>query len=525
MGEGAVMARFVFKDEAPAAPAARFVFKDEPAPVPVGRGESFVRGAVQGASLGFGDEAAAAVESILPDFLRNDVSRQAVGNAQGIGDKYRSARDFYRSRNAAAEKSNPGTYLGTQIVGATIPTLVGGAPLTGVRGLGVAAGQGLAQGAGYSEANEGRGLASDTALGGALGVAGHGAGAALGAAAKRVAGAASRRLLSARGRALGQAAKEVDEAVASARGQLGAETQAGNRYAENLRRLEGEFTEGAPEGYVYHVTPRENLDPIAARGLRPDAPKIAEGGPHGDTRAVFLGEADTVPTYRDLYGEGAAVLRVRRNAVGRLEPDDFSEGTGWLTREPIPPQRIEVRGPDGSWTPLDPGRSALRRRYAETADARRALEERLAASNLESLPAQAATIAARRAELAALQQAAPQTVATRTGELLKSSAKPDARSFLKAYAEPLVWMGAAGAAGDALDLSPSQQAALVAGAGVVGGRTRAGKALLTRIKKPGNQAAIARQQERLADAIRKLRRTAAIGAPAAIIADMEDETP
>jgi hypothetical protein len=123
-----------------------------------------------------------------------------------------------------------------------------------------------------------------------------------------------------------------------------------NAYARGGRSPRS--AQGAPEDYVYHVTPRENVDAITAEGLRPDAPKLAEGGPHGDTRAVFLGEADTLPTYRDLYGEDAAVLRVRRDAAGDLAPDEFSEGTSWMTTRGIPPSRIEVQATDGSWAPL-----------------------------------------------------------------------------------------------------------------------------------------------------------------------------
>jgi hypothetical protein len=111
------------------------------------------------------------------------------------------------------------------------------------------------------------------------------------------------------------------------------------------------------DDYVYHVTPRENVQAITAEGLRPDAPKLAEGGPHGDTRAVFLGEADTIPTYRDLYGDDAVVLRVRRDAAGDLAPDEFSEGTSWMTERGIAPSRIEAQAPDGTWAPLAPGGS------------------------------------------------------------------------------------------------------------------------------------------------------------------------
>lgn len=130
-----------------------------------------------------------------------------------------------------------------------------------------------------------------------------------------------------------------------------------NAYA---RGSPGQASSGEADDFVYHVTPSENLDPITSQGLRPDAPKIAEGGPHGGTRAVFLGEADALPVYRDLYGEDAAVLRTRRDGLN-LEPDELSEGTAWMSRAGVPPDRLEVMRPDGSWEPLvASGNSELR---------------------------------------------------------------------------------------------------------------------------------------------------------------------
>jgi hypothetical protein len=382
----------------------------QPAP---GRGESGIRGALQGASFGFGDEAAAAIDAALPRFLHNEVSREAVGSGETYGDRYRSARDYYRDRNAAAEEANPGTYLATLVTGAMAPTVLGGAPLTGARGLTVAAGQGALSGAGYSQADEGLGLARDISLGGALGAAGHGAGAALGAAAKRLTGAAGRRLLSSHGRAAGQAGQESAEALASSAGKLGAETRHGGRYIESLLDKE-------------------------SKGLL-TAAQVAE----------------------------IASLR----ASGELP----------------------------------------------------ALAQSVAQNTLDALPGQLNTIAARRAELAALQQAAPQAVASRTKELLKPSVKQDAKSFLKSYAEPLIWAGAADQVGGAMGLSDADRLRMAGVAGLVGGRTRAGKALMARLKKPGNQAAIARLQERTAEKLTRLRRPLAVGVPASLIAALEEE--
>jgi hypothetical protein len=120
------------------------------------------------------------------------------------------------------------------------------------------------------------------------------------------------------------------------------------------------------------------------------------------------------------------------------------------------------------------------------------LQQSVAQSTLDALPSQAGTIATRQAELAALQQNAPQAVASRAKQLLTPQVKADAKSFLKAYAEPAAWAFGAQQLGSAAGLDPGQQGALAAAAGIVGGRTRAGKALYTRLTRPAHQVALGR---------------------------------
>ena len=356
----------------------------------VARSESAARGALQGASFGFGDEAAGALAAAIPA-----LDREAVGNGQTFGERYRNARDFYRGRNAVAEKSNPGTYLTGQVAGAVAPTLVGAGPANAGAALRSAAGQGALQGAGYSDADSARGLAGDTALGAGVGLAGYGAGQILGKVASATRGAAGRILARAQGKASQQAADESAEAVASAAGRLGGETQKGSRQIENLLRLE------------------------QAKSLTPAQ----------------------VQELAQLRAQGAV----------------------------------------------------------------QAVEHSVAQNTLESLPQQAATIAARKAELAALQQGAPQAVAARTGEILQPTAKADALSYLKSYAEPVIWAYGGNKVGEALGLDPQDRLALAGAAGIIGGRTRGGKALYARLTKPGNQAALADAMTRIANRLDRAR--------------------
>lgn len=135
-----------------------------------GKVESFVRGAAQGASLGFSDEIGGALESVF------------------TSKTYRQARDEARSANKEAQEQNPWTYGAGGVAGgvasAFVPGLnvvkAGGAVLGAkslLAGAGAAAKVGAKLGAlggiGGSEAELGEGelgkLAGDAALGAGLG--------------------------------------------------------------------------------------------------------------------------------------------------------------------------------------------------------------------------------------------------------------------------------------------------------------------------------------------------------------------
>jgi len=121
--------------------------------------ESALRGAAQGASLGFADEATAGVESLFTDKT------------------YTQARDESRAAYEAAKNANPNTYLAGELGGgvatAFIPglNLAKGASLAKMAAQG--AGIGAAAGLGASEADltEGElgGALADTAIGAGLG--------------------------------------------------------------------------------------------------------------------------------------------------------------------------------------------------------------------------------------------------------------------------------------------------------------------------------------------------------------------
>lgn len=395
---------------AQAAPAPRRLSNEEaaalglPGAAPAAsKGASLARGAGQGITLGFLDEAAGGLAAALP-FLDPEAAQ-----GKTLGERYRAARDFYRAKNRAAEAANPGTYLAGQIAGATVPAFV--SPATTARQLLVrSAGQGALEGAGYSDASSGQGLASDIALGGALGVAGHGAGTVLGKALSRLRAVGANSARAARSRAGNLAASEVADEIASARGALGGEVQKGSRQVENLMRLESEMTPA-------------QLAQLAAQ-------------------------------------------------------------------------------------------QAERSQIAQS----------VAQSTLDQFPAQAATIAGKKATLQALTQGAPQAVAQRTQALLTPQVGADTRSFLKSYAEPVVASYLGYKAADLAGADPETKAGAAAAAGLIFGRTRAGKALKARLTRPGHQLAIGNALRKVARKGNKaLRPVLAQGIPAALIAEQVEE--
>jgi hypothetical protein len=446
------MARFVFEDAAPAAasaaPAGRFVFEDEPVPATVGRGESFVRGAVQSATVNLSDELVgktaeagarlraqtdASLPLVVPGpralaktypglpypeaqarWRQGELARRGYADldaaAQGQNRAFldpahaargREVRDAERARNDAAYEANPGSYvLGSVVGSAPVAIATGGAGATrqgaglGARvlaGAKAAAPVGAAYGAGGSEADSVGGVVRDAAVGGA--------GAALLAGAVPVAGAAVRRVLSPIAR---------KGAAMVTKGTQRAQQQAAEESAQAVASLEGAARERAANAY-------RQMERIELAIKNPATPRAERAALEAFKKS---------PEYAAL---------VEANARGILA--------------------------------VAPGAAAER---------------------------EAAAVIAEQAR-----QGLPQAIQSRTTELLTPQARADAASFLKAYAEPAVWALGAQQAASALGMEPGTQAILAGAAGMIGGRTRAGKALANRLTRPAHQVAVGNALRRI----------------------------
>jgi len=169
----------------------------------ISKTETALRAGLQGATLGFADEAAGAIGAVVKSPLDSlmqyipgtsqatdkDLREQGFTGAvdqKSILDQYKESRDLVRADNKASEEANPNTYLAGEIAGGVLPALASGggtalaaAGKTGLKQLAKQGAKeglkfGAAQAAGISESDltEGdiEGLAKDTAIGAGLGV-------------------------------------------------------------------------------------------------------------------------------------------------------------------------------------------------------------------------------------------------------------------------------------------------------------------------------------------------------------------
>lgn len=135
------------------------------APVEVSKGESLLRGAGQGVSLGFADEATGLLEAI-----KDAVSNGHTNLKQVVAD-YAKHRDESRQAYSEAREANPKTYMAGELGGAAGTMLIPGANAAmGIKGM---AAIGALQGLGSSEADLTEGdiapAVKDVAVGGAIG--------------------------------------------------------------------------------------------------------------------------------------------------------------------------------------------------------------------------------------------------------------------------------------------------------------------------------------------------------------------
>lgn len=199
-GEPTLPAGFQVKNKvAPPAPASAlppgFQVKPKAGATPtkrvdVGMGRSAALGALQGVTLGFGDEITAAIDtatSKLPG-VRYVVERlaKATGHQGPALDDpnltYEQRRDAYRNQNKEAQLANPGTYMAGQVAGSIAVPVPGGAAKTvlgmAARGAGVGgvAGLGTSEGKTWEDvlADTLKGAGTGAAVGGGLGAIGRG---------------------------------------------------------------------------------------------------------------------------------------------------------------------------------------------------------------------------------------------------------------------------------------------------------------------------------------------------------------
>jgi len=246
---------------------------------PVGTGEALLRGAAQGATLGFGDELEAGWKHL-------------VGGAD-----YTKTRDQLRADEANARSQHPIAYGAAEAVGGAVPFLAGAALtggaasplLAGRTALGVAAGQGALQGAGYSEGKNARSLARDTALGAGVGVAGYGLGQGLAAAGRGLARFARAGSTVAAARATEKAANEIAAEIASAKGSLGGEVQKGSRLVENLGRF---GTKLGPEEQAAAAALAQRVEASNLQSLPGQAATI--GAKDAELQALKTGASDAL---------------------------------------------------------------------------------------------------------------------------------------------------------------------------------------------------------------------------------------
>ena len=272
--------------------------------------ESAALGAGQGMTLGFSDEAAAAMDWLAGKMGVGNPLATSLGNPE----TYQDFREFYRRRMAEAQRQNPKSYGAGQLAGAVA------VPGSGLKAV---VSQAAAQGLGQSESDltEGDvgGAVADTAKGAAIGAAGFGAGKALGVGMSKAAPALKRALRNysiEKGRkALTSGADQlaqknpvseaaVQEALESGAIRLGGSTAGTAKRLEDLAQA---------RGTVYG----EILDDLEASGVR---------GPAASEVARRLWEAGQREAQQTTIEQVPRTYLKAARSVAAKESDEFAPG-------------------------------------------------------------------------------------------------------------------------------------------------------------------------------------------------------
>lgn len=283
------------------------------------QGEAFARGVAQGATFGFADEAAGALDAVVRPGMFDDLGKPLTAEQRadrdavqakpfgerirGVLDRltgdYEEGRDASRAAYDEAAKAHPYTTLGGQVVGGSVPMLIPGVGATTAGGrILTSAALGGVQGVGSSKADTLGGLAKDSAIGAGVGGAFGAAGEALGAGFRAVRGALQRRGVE----LADEAAEAAEDAATTALGRaqkradLSPEVRATQEADEAVKRSEAALreTRAAPKA-----------DPViqqaddAARGLKiarsdldasPEAQSVSAAKQHLESsRRAFQG--------------------------------------------------------------------------------------------------------------------------------------------------------------------------------------------------------------------------------------------
>lgn len=267
--------------------------------------ESAARGAAQGASLGFADEAAGALSNLANRLV----------NPQGDlfdAENYKNVRDSYRAGDKAAKAENPTTFGVGQVAG-------GAALPVGQLGLLKGAALGAAQGLGTSEADTLGGAAADTALGagvgGALGAAGNYIGQGISAGLNKFGDAASGALEGIGGLIKRGADTFADSATGSSFGREALDAGA-IKLGDSARDIAGRLGEDASEGLRSGVAAK--AAELAAKPFFSDLDKTAIGG------TLLAGGSHTLPAVGGIVAKnvanarGASTGAVALNEIGDI---------------------------------------------------------------------------------------------------------------------------------------------------------------------------------------------------------------